>query len=134
MFLFWRKQPKDDPVYKNLAKWLDDALSQNIPENVEAFCFNLYDDGENGWSMELVGTQRFDTEDADWPCDEVTAFGTRKKPYVWQQNAEWNTVQEEMTSLIKKYLAMGKHAKILTNRKGVGIGFVDGDITLLYSK
>lgn len=65
-------------MYDKVSAWLDDVLKQNIPDDVEAFCFNLYDDGNSSWSMELVGTERFDENDFDWPCDEVTDFGTRE--------------------------------------------------------
>ena len=32
--------------YKDFEKWVDAALSVELPENIEAFCFNLYEEGE----------------------------------------------------------------------------------------
>ena len=52
-------------MYNEVANWLNNVLNQDIPEEVVAFCFNLYEDGNNAWSMELVGTERFDVDDED---------------------------------------------------------------------
>lgn len=116
------------------SKWLDTVLKQNIPEEVKGFCLNLYDDGDSNWSMELVGTNRFDADDPDWPCDEVTDFGTRKGNFVWRKETGWDTVLEEMTGILKAYLENGEYAPVLKSRDGVGIGFVDGDVEILYMK
>ena len=36
--------------------------------------------------------------------------------------------------LLKEYLENGKHAALLKSRTGVGVGFVDGNIEILYNK
>ena len=47
-------------MFDEVSKWLDqvleDALETGIPKEVTAFGFNLYEDGDYDWSMELVGT------------------------------------------------------------------------------
>lgn len=35
--------------------WLENALKK-LPSNIEAINFNLYEDNDNKWSIELVGT------------------------------------------------------------------------------
>ena len=92
-----------ETMLAKVAAWLDEVLEQSVPEEVVAFCFNLYEDGDNSWSMELVGTASFDEEDMDWACDEVTDFGTREVPF-----------------------------GVLKEKNGVGVGFVDGDIEIIY--
>ena len=37
---------KIDLSYKAFEKWVDATLSADLPEGIEAFCFNLYDDGK----------------------------------------------------------------------------------------
>ncbi|MCI5623305.1 MAG: hypothetical protein MR326_06270 [Anaerostipes sp.] len=98
-----------------------------------AFCFNLYEDGNSSWSMELIGAHRFDADDADWPCEEVTDFGTRENHFVWSKTANWDVVLEEVISVLSEYLNNGKRAKVLTAKKRVGVGFVDGDVKILCS-
>lgn len=121
-------------MLNEVSDWLNATLDQKIPEEVTAFCFNLYDDGDGNWSMELIGTERFDEDDEDWPCDEITDFGTRETPFTWNSDAEWEAVLEGMVSAIKKYLEGGEYAGVLKSKEGIGIGFVDGDIEILYIK
>ena len=52
-------------MFDELSKWLDNALEAEIPDEVIAFGFNLYDDGDCRWSMELVGASEFDADDDD---------------------------------------------------------------------
>ena len=121
-------------LYTKVAKWLDNVLSQKISEEVVAFCFNLYDDGNNNWSMELVGTERFDVEDEEWCCEEITDFGTREGLLAWNKETEWDKVLDEIKTVLNEYIENGKYAEVLKSKAGVGVGFVDGDVEILYVK
>lgn len=121
-------------MYTKVAKWLDNVLSQKISEEVVAFCFNLYDDGNNNWSMELVGTERFDVEDEEWCCEEITDFGTREGLLAWNKETEWDKVLDEIKTVLNEYIENGKYAEVLKSKAGVGVGFVDGDVEILYVK
>ncbi len=117
-----------------LSQWIDNVLNTNVPDNVVAFCFNLYDDSGDNWSMELVGSEWFDLEDEDWPCNEFTEFNSRRNPYEWQMDCGWEEVLAYIVKELKEYLENGKHAALLKSRTGVGVGFVDGNIEILYNK
>ena len=117
-------------MYNEFATWLDAALEADLPEDIAAFNFNLYEDDEYLWSIELIGASRFDAEDPDWACDEV--FTNREEPLSWSAETDWETVLETMTQYVEKYLAEGENAAILKNSEAVGIGFVDGDITIVH--
>lgn len=124
-----------EPSFENkVSEWIDFVLQQEVPTDVVAFCMNLYDDGDSNWSMELVGTQSFDADDSDWPCDEVADFGTRENPFRWNKDAEWDGVLEETIGALKSYFDNGKHASALKMKKGVGVGFVDGDVEVIWCK
>lgn len=125
---------KGENMYKKVSKWLDGVLCSEIPENVVAFCFNLYEDGDGDWSMELVGTSTFDENDEDWPCDEADDFGTREAPFEWHENISWENILEKAKEWVKTYIDQGAYANILKSRKGVGVGFVDGDLEIVYVK
>lgn len=118
-------------MYKKLSNWLDTVLEQNIPKDVIAFGFNLYEDEDSQWSVELIGTGSFDTKDDDWCCDEITDFGTREDPFSWKQQANWDDILKEITDSLKKYLKYGRYADILKSKKGIGVGFVDGDLEII---
>ena len=121
-------------LYHKVSKWLDYSLTQKIPDEVMAFCFNLYDDGNGKWSMELIGSSSFDLDNPDWPCEEVTDFNTRENPFVWSSSSNWDGALNEMIKTVREYLQAGKYADLLKSRSGVGIGFVDGDIEVLFHK
>lgn len=84
--------------------------------------------------MELVGTECFDEDDEDWPCEEITDFGTREGLLVWNKVAKWDEVLGAMISILRGYLENGKCAEVLKSKVGIGIGFVDGDLEILYTR
>ena len=122
-------------MYKEIAAWIDQLALNEIPDNVAAFYFNLYDKcNDLDWEMELLGTSWFDLEDEDWGCDEVTDFESREAPFLWQRAANWDVVLDEVIAALKEYLENGKYADVLKSKEGVGVAFDDGDIHILYNK
>lgn len=115
-----------------MNKWIDSVLENPLPEQVIAIAFNLYEDGENQWSVEIVGTDSFDPDDSDWACDEV--FNTRNNLQSWTQEATWEVILQEVADKIKKYIETGNYSEKLKSYQGIGVGFVDGDITIVYQK
>ena len=121
--------------FKNFSDWLDSHLDKEIPSSVKAFCFNCYEGGDEPptWDMELVGSSIFDKYDSDWPCDEV--FNTRDDLLRIPQTKdilEWEDALTLMTSLVTEYLLHGKFADKLKEVQAVAIGFVDGDLDIVY--
>lgn len=112
--------------------WLDKIFEQELPKSIKAICFNLYDDGNNKWSVELVGAASFDEENPDWACDEV--FATRDNPYVLNIESNWENVLNIFTNKVNQYLNNGKYSKKIKEYDAVAIGFVDGDLDILYKK
>lgn len=121
-------------MFNDISNWLDRVLKQEISDEVAAFCFNLYENEDNNWSMELIGTESFDADDNDWPCTEVTDFGTRENCFSWQEAKKWDEMLSEIISVLKDYLENGAYANILKEKSDVGVGFVDGDIEIIYQK
>lgn len=111
------------------SAWLDETLSQELPENIVAFLFNLYEDEDASWSAELVGTGSFDPTSEDWAGDEV--FTNRETPLCWTDDKDWEEVQEDAISWIRDYLSCGQYRRILREAIALGVGFVDGDIVFL---
>ncbi len=110
--------------------WLDEILLRKLPNNIKAINFNLYEDYGNEWSVELVGTSTFDENDSDWACDEI--YTTRENPYVLEKESDWKTIENIFTSFLKNYLDTGKYSNVLKKYCGIGIGFVDGDLSIIY--
>ena len=115
--------------YRDFEKWVDTALAVELPDRIQAFCFNLYEKGNNVYAVEIIGSPTFDETDEDWACDEV--FNNRGYPLCWKSDKSWEGVLEDTKSLVKRYLKEGKHASLLLSKKGVGVGFVNGNLELL---
>lgn len=114
------------------ASWLDSVLDTNLPIEGVAVNFNVYEEGDNEWSLQIIVAGRYDDEDLDWACDEV--FSSEEDIYVWTQEAEWNEVLPTACEMISDYLCEGKHADDLKAYKAVGCGFIDGDIIILHKQ
>lgn len=116
-------------TYNSFENWVDKSLSTELPAGIEAFCFNLYEDGDGKWSVEIIGAASFDENDEDWACDEI--FDTRMTPLRWESKKSWEDILSSTTEMLKEYLEKGKYAPLLRSKKGVGIGFVDGNVQLV---
>ena len=117
---------------KEIAVWLDQILTQDIPLEVTAFCFNLYEDVGQKWSVELIGAAWFDEKNEDWACDEVTHFKTRQDPFSWEEEATWEDILSKISNALREYLKSGTYAEKLKSKSAVGVGFVDGNIQIVY--
>ena len=51
---------------KDFFEWLDLILKNELNSEIKAINFNLYEDTDNKWSVELVGTFSFDKDNDDW--------------------------------------------------------------------
>lgn len=118
-------------------KWLEESLNADIPESVEAFAFNLDEsaplDGYE-FGVELIGAERFDPDDEDWACGEIWQ-PPRRKIYIpiSYSGQTWEECLIRMKRLAAEILnSDSPAANKLKSRQGVGIGFVDGNLELLW--
>lgn len=117
--------------YHKFERWVNASLKKGVPSQVCAFCFNLYEDvPDSRYSVEIVGTSSFDKDDSDWACDEV--FTNRENPLKWKSQKPWDEVLIDVEGLIRKYLQHGKYSQLLRSKKGIGCGFVEGDVEILF--
>lgn len=129
---FKKTVAEEQPLTERFNQWLDSVLEKDIPNEVVAFNFNIYEDPDMRWSVEVVGTSFFDENNDDWACNEVTEFGTREKPFSWQEDTTWEEVLFKVKNQVSKYLEEGKYSWKLEDKKAVACGFVDGDLVILH--
>ena len=123
---------KSNKNNKDFFEWLDLLLKNELSSEIKAIIFNLYEDTDNKWSIELVGTFSFNTDNDDWACDEV--FTTRDKPFMIERESDWKSMETVCIDLVNEYLSFGKYAGKLKEYQAIGIGFVDGDLHILYER
>ncbi|WP_298581475.1 hypothetical protein [uncultured Luteimonas sp.] len=125
-------------ISKELFSWLDSALSQPIPASTEAFHFNLYE-GVDSVQMQLVGTNAFlpeaDPSTDYWPSPETFSTGEDifEVPFA-VAGSDWRAWLTTSIDLVNSYIADGSKSGVLRSKKGVGIGFVDGDMYVLWHR
>lgn len=117
-------------MYEEFAAWLDRVMEPALKVEAVALNLNLYDDEDNNWAVQLIATPTFDPDDEEyaWCCEE--AYTSGEDLYAWEEEASWADIQQEATEYLKQYLEDGKYAEEMKKYKAIGIGFVDGDLTL----
>ena len=112
--------------------WVDGIVSGVGSTPVVAYNFNIYEH-DNGFAVQIVGTNSFDLTDEDWACDE--AFSSGEDLFDLPRSVfgtEWQGGLDAANLLVKNYLQHGKQAEVMKAACGVGVGFVDGNIELVY--
>ena len=112
--------------------WLDEVLNKQLPNDIKAINFNMYEDEDNKWSVELVGTSVFDENNSDWACCEV--YTTRNNPYVLIKESDLKAIENLFISYLNRYLDTGKYSNVLKKYSAVGIGFADGDLHIVFKQ
>ena len=127
-------------IYEEFSSWLDSLLENNdMPESTKAFCFNLYEESDEDhlYAVQLIAAGSFDAsdEEGDWACDEV--WSCEEDVFTVDTSDEddtgWKHAQELFCEMIEEYLASGKYGHILKDSKGIAAGFVDGELTVLFT-
>lgn len=123
-------------IYEAFSEWLDTQLENDMPENTKAYNFNLYEESieDHIYGIQIVATDRFDENDDEWACDEVWTSG--EDIFCIDTSDEDDTgsqfALELISGLVREYLDSGQYADKLKSSLAVGIGFVDGDLDILY--
>lgn len=116
-----------------LKNWIRESINQNIPKNVKALSFNLFECSSNYFSIELIGTSYFDKHNSDWACDEIWEPESRSMSENFTANNCQDCLKKIKTiliPLIQKEMNVPKNAHIIA----VGVGFVDGDLDIIYER
>lgn len=119
-------------MYSDFEIWLNDIIDKNRPLSGAAINFNIYEDEDSNWSIQLISAAFFDEDNDDWCCEEV--FTTGECLYTWKQKSGWMEVLKASCGMIRRYLEEGKYAGELKKFEAVAAGFVDGDLVILYKR
>ena len=115
-------------------RWLDAAAAE-ASHGIAAFSFNLYEPAQIPgvkFGIELIGARAFDPDDPDWPCDEIWSPTPRgiNLPLEFS-GTDWEACLAQAKALVTEYMA-SPAGQWLQASEAVGIGFVDGDLELIW--
>ena len=113
--------------------WIDKCFEEKWPKNIISYCFNLYE-GEEPYCfhVQIIGSNSYDSE-GEWVCEEEKSTG-EDVFYFSEKEAgkSWKDGLKYIHSKVKTYLEAGKFSKMLKEKSVVAIGFVDGDLEIVY--
>ena len=117
--------------YEDFSEWADTIFKNPFPDNTIAVNFNLYEESEEDtYSVQIIGTDKFDED--DWACYETYSSG--EDLYCWKEQGGWEQALTTAMKMVKKYLEDSIFSEKLKSYDGIGIGFVDGDIEIIFRK
>lgn len=121
----------------NFKAWLRSSTNTVVPESVRAFSFNLCEmgDGSSPFGLELIGSSEFDIEDSDWACDEVWAATPRmlKIPLAFSSSS-WETCLAAVKGMVVMTIDGNSAGEVFRTREEIAVGFVDGDLDLVWPR
>ena len=98
-------------MYIEFEKWLNNILEENIPIPGAAINFNLYEEVDLYWSIQLICASYFDEADEDWCCEEE--FSSGENVFCWKAEMGWEEIFDISCQMIKQYISEGKYAEEL---------------------
>lgn len=127
----------ENEIYNAFADWLNSLLEKDMPENTKAYNFNLYEEEDETYGIQLIASDRFyENDGGEWACSEI--YSSEEDIFYIdhsdEKNADRKRGMEFICSLINEYLKNGKYSDKLKNSHAVGAGFIDGDIEILFKK
>jgi CRISPR/Cas system-associated protein Csx1 len=100
-----------------------------------AYSFNLTESAGE-FSIELVGTASYDSEDSDWACDE--SFRPDADTVILPNSIvsdQWELCLTKVRKALADYLDSGRPGAVeLRSKVAVAVGFVDGELEIIYKK
>ncbi|MHA4866183.1 hypothetical protein ACXZ1M_00600 [Duganella sp. PWIR1] len=118
--------------------WLASVLAPELPSTLVAFSFNLFelDSTDARYGIELVGADEFDLNDTDWACGEVWVANPHfiSIPRAFADEG-WEKCLDDTKRLLANALAKPSILiSKLKDKRAVAIGFVDGDLELIWQR
>lgn len=118
--------------------WIVSALASEVPKTVVAYSFNLFElpPGDAKYGIELIGSDEFDTDDSDWACSETWVANPRSISIPRASgDGPWEECLDHVKGLLMNTLSKSSAtASKLKDARAVAIGFVDGDLELIWKR
>lgn len=119
--------------YETFEAWLNKYLIRGISPEVQAVNFNLYESScsEEDFDVQLIGAPKYDHDNPDWACSATFSTG---EDLCSIKATDWEDCLQIVIAYVRKYLSNGKYAEKIANLHAVTVGFVDGDLEIVFEK
>lgn len=119
--------------YETFEEWLNKYLIRGLPSDVQAVNFNLYESSESDedFDIQLIGAPEYDHDDPDWACNAIFSTG---EDLCHIKATDWEECLQIILAYVQKYLSNGKYVESVANLQAITVGFVDGDLEIVFEK
>ncbi len=119
-----------EKTYLQFEEWLNKILEEEMPrEDILAYNFGIFQ-GNNGYTIYLMGAKSFEIQENDWACNEDFV---PKNKYFHFSGAFANLTWKEFEQIVVNYVKSFKKSESFKNSffskaKLITVGFDDGDL------
>jgi hypothetical protein len=116
-------------VYEDFVSWLRRVdESSPPPQNIAAYNIGLFE-SDGGYTVYLIGSREFDSDDDDWACRED--FSPTEKffrlPESTFNGKDWREVQRAVAGFVKRFVESPESSgSFLAPASAITVGFDDG--------
>lgn len=120
-----------EEIYNGFAEWLDNLLENNdMPADTKAFNFNLYEEEEEVFGVQLIASDSFSPADDEWACCEV--WSSEEDIFCVSASDEEDKSREAFQKFVSDMISDYIEKSDILGSVPVGIGFVDGDLNIIF--
>lgn len=121
-------------ILQPFSDWVSDVLV-DIPDETIAFVFNIYEE-EDAYLVDITGTQLFDADNEAW-TDEINWDSGEELFIIPKEKFEgdWEDIHDTLAEALETLIdADNELADILCDSDAVAIGFIDGDLEIIWQE
>ena len=119
-------------ILQPFSDWVSDVLI-DIPDETLAFVFNIYEE-DDAYLVDITGTASFNAEDESWTeninwdsGDELFIIRTEKF------EGDWEEIHDSIAEALEALIELdGELADTLCDSDAVAVGFIDGDLEIIW--
>lgn len=119
----------------NFETWVKNIIDTEKPsDNIRGYYFGLFESAQPRYTLYLIGSEEFDKDDEDWACNDDFEPQNKYLPLPQYNDLGWEDVLNHVVEKVRNFMQSGLYAtSFFTKAQGIGVGFDDGNITLVKS-
>ena len=107
---------------KRFETWLDPILDYGMPKDAKAILFNIYENDDFSWELQLIATKSYSDNNFKWIFDEMYSSG--HDAFLWKARYTEADALAEAVNAVKEYLVDGRFSKELKRYSAVIVSYI----------
>lgn len=119
-------------ILQPFSDWVSDVLI-DIPDETLAFVFNIYEE-DDAYLVDITGTASFNSEDESWT--ENINWDSGEELFIIPKEkfeGDWEEIHDSIAEALETLIELdGELADTLCDSDAVAVGFIDGDLEIIW--